>query len=177
MSGAFAVSVTCETCYIKGDVDARLTLGESFNINDTLHTLEDQASDVFDNITDWVHDFNVSFSDRTIDIPPPPDIDFNLPLDNMPEAVLEFSISGAEIYVELSTVFVDSITYRLTLYIQQGLGVELTDDLFLGLVPTLDLILSVDAELEIRHGFHIRFDEDILIKLAMFSEEAADLHL
>ena len=94
----------------------------------------------------------------------------------MPEAVLEFQLDDTELYVDLSTTFSGGITYSLPLY-QQGLGVDLDELLFLGFVFSVDLILSVEDEVTVNHGFHIKLDDEVVLKIGMFSKEATDLSL
>lgn len=170
------IEITCNTCYIKGEATARLTLGQDFNISETLQTVEDSVSDTISNITEWVENIDIDWSEAELDIPPPPDIDFNVEIPDFPEAIVEFQFDGTELYVDLSTVFSAGLTYTLTLF-KKPLAVDLDDLLFLGFVFSVDLILSLENELEIKHGFHIKLDDGILLKMAMFSKEATDLTL
>lgn len=94
----------------------------------------------------------------------------------MPEAVLEFQFDNTELYVDLSTTFSAGLTYSLKLFMQ-SLGVDLDPDLFLGFVFSIDLILSLENELTINHGFHIKLDDDVLLRIALFSKEATDMKL
>ena len=174
LTATTGVQITCNTCYIKGDAFARLKLEGDLNLNETMKEIEDEVSNTMEDIKTWVDEIEIDWGDFEVDVPPPSGIDFNIDLDTLPGAVLEFEFSGVELYIDLSTVFSAGLTYKLTLYMQ-GLAVDLGEDLFLGFVFSVDLILSLESELEIRHGFHIKMDDDVLLRIAMFSKE--DTHL
>ena len=175
-TAATGIEVVCNTCYIKGLATASVTLSESFNISDFATTVENVASDTLHNLTHWLQDAAEGFFDPDLPIPPPPDFDFAAELSTLPEAQLELSFANTELYVELSTIFSSGLTYRLTLY-KDVLGVDLGKDLFLGFTFSVDLVLSIESEVEIQHGFHIQFDDKIVLKLAMFSKKAVDMQL
>lgn len=170
------IEVICNECYLKGQATARLKLGSSLNVSDTLQSIEEGVSGVVNNITDWVENIEIDWSEVDVKIPPPPEIDFNVELPDMPEAVLEFQFDDTELYLDLSTTFSAGLTYTLPLYMQ-GLGIDLDEDLFLGFVFSVNLILSLENELTINHGLHIKLDDEVLLKIAMFSKEATDLKL
>lgn len=174
LTATTGVEITCNTCYIKGDAFARLRLDGDFSLNDTMQVIEDEVSDTIEDIKTWIDEIEIDFTGFEIDVPPPSGIDFNLDLEELPGAVLELEFSGVELYVDLSTVFGAGLTYKLTLYMQ-GYSIDLGEDLFLGVVFSVDLIVSLESEIEIQHGFHIKFDEDVLLRVAMFSKE--DTHL
>ena len=63
-----------------------------------------------------------------------------------------------------------------SLYSSKQLGIEI-DSIFVGIVASIDLILSVEAEIVIDSGFHIKLDDTVGMKLALFADEATQLTL
>jgi hypothetical protein len=164
------------TCYIKGEATARLSIDGDFNASSILDQVEQNVSDTISNITQWVEDIDVDFTEFEVDIPPPPGIDFNLELPEFPECTLEFQFDGVEMYVELSTVFSGGVTYTLPLF-KYGAAVDIDEDLFLGIVFNVDLIISLESEVTITTGFHVRLEDGVLLRLAMFSKDPTDVTL
>lgn len=106
---------------------------------------------------------------------PPPDIDFNVNVA-LDDVSLDVVFTNTEIYVELSLVLSKSLTYSLNLYTSTELGYAV-GKVFVGFVVTVDLLLSVESQIEIDAGFHIQFDDDVSMSLALFAEEASHLAL
>lgn len=107
---------------------------------------------------------------------PPPNIDFNVKLD-FPDYELVVEFEHTELYVELTTVLSSGLTYTLTLYSSKNLGISIDDSLFLGVVFSIDLILSVDSAIEIQNGFHIKLDDKVIMNIALFAKEASSVTL
>lgn len=107
---------------------------------------------------------------------PSPNIDFNVDVVDFPDTVLEVEFVDAEIYVELGITLTEGVTYTLNLYSSKELGVQV-EDVFAGAVVNIDLILSVEAGIEIDTGFHIKLDDKVLMRLTMFAKEASHLAL
>lgn len=175
------MQVTCKTCYTKGTATARMVLGSGNNVPDVLDAVEKRVKNTIDGLAQWFKDIEVDWSEMELDIPPPPDMGFNIGDIDFPEAKLELSLKGTEVYIDLQTLFTAGMSYRIRLF-QNGLGLDMISpahpesSLFAGLIFAVDLMVQVDGELKIEHGFHIKLD-DIMLKLAMFSEEVADLQL
>lgn len=107
---------------------------------------------------------------------PPPKIDFNLDL-KLPEYHVDLNLTDVEIYMEIDTVIADTITYTFNIYQSKTLaGVALGNGLLLGVVFSVDLIFSVNAQLDIQSGFHIHFD-NIRTQIELFGKEASGLDL
>lgn len=170
------ITVVCSTCYTKGSASATLRIDGAFNATQALDEVGDSVSETIDQLGEWIDSIEFDLSERRLDIPAP-NVTLDIDLPSFPECVLEFQFDGVELYMELDTTFSAGLTYELTLYKSHELGIELDDDLFLGLIFSIDLILSVDAELVITSGFHIRLDDGVLLRLALFSKEASDIRL
>ncbi|CAH0052169.1 unnamed protein product [Clonostachys solani] len=171
-----SIEVICKFCYFKGNAGAKITVKDDFNASQAYRTLEDSVSGTMRNLTRWVEDIDLDISEASLVIPPPANINFEVEIPDFPDCILEFTLDDAELYVELSTTFGAGLTYTLLLF-TKPLGVELSDDLFLGLIFSVDLILSLESEITIEHGFHIKLDEGLLLRMAMFSKEASAVEL
>lgn len=107
---------------------------------------------------------------------PPPDIDFNLDL-KLPEYNVDVSLADVDIYMEIDTVLAKGITYTFKIYQSETLaGVALGNGLLLGAVFSVDLIFSVNGQIDIQSGFHIHFD-NVRTQIDLFGDEASDLNL
>lgn len=107
---------------------------------------------------------------------PPPEIDFNLDL-KLPEYHVDVNLTDVEIYMEIDTVIADGITYTFNIYQSKTLaGVALGNGLLLGAVFSVDLIFSVNAQIDIQSGFHIHFD-NVRTQIELFGKEASGLDL
>ncbi|KAK6337355.1 hypothetical protein TWF730_002757 [Orbilia blumenaviensis] len=182
----YGIEITCTTCYIKAGVLAELVIERPFNISETFNNFTDQIGAEIANTTEATFDYikdsvsgifeNLSdgFDLDDFDLPPL-DIDFNIDIPEIPEVTLRFQFDELELYVALETVFSAGITYTLNLYTSQTpYGVMITEDLFFGVVVSVDLILSADSEITINSGFHIRVDDGAEIRLALFGEDVAE---
>ena len=110
--------------------------------------------------------------------PPPIRIDFDIDIPEMPECELQFQFDGLELYMEIDTILRLGATYMINLYTSQTpIGFRVTEDLLVGVVFTVDLILDVQAEIDINSGFHIQLDDGILINIPIFSNNVSDITL
>jgi hypothetical protein len=176
IEASVGVEFFCARCYTRGKVRATLTLEDDFDVSKTVETVEDSISDTIDQIKTWIGDVDVHLSEFEVDIPAP-NITFDIDLDAFPGTILEFQFDGVEIFVELDITLGSNLSYKLNLFKSTQLGMELDEDLFLGLVFSIDLFLSVDSEITITSGFHLLLEDGVLIRLALFAKEASDTKL
>lgn len=186
----------CTKCYIKGEASAKLTSKGDFEISSIAHELGDAFNDTFheineygvlvvDEIRDFIGDTGRTFAEaflelRTDDLEgfdlPSPNIDFDVDVGDFPDTVFDVAFKDIDIFVQLSIVLSAGLTYELNLYSSKQLGIEI-DTIFVGVVASIDLILSVEAEIVIDTGFHIKLDDTVGMKLALFADEASHLTL
>ncbi|KAI9147170.1 FAD-linked oxidoreductase hmp9 [Paramyrothecium foliicola] len=175
---AVGIEVVCSRCYTKGTATAKLDIEGGVDpatlFDGALDAVGDSVAGTIDELTDWIGEIDFDFSDFELNIPAP-DLDFNVDLSAFPDTVLEFSIDNLELLMEVETTLSGGITHEIPLFRSVGLGLELTPDLFLGLVFGVDLILSADAEISLTSGFHLALEDAAVLKVALFSEEATDL--
>lgn len=107
---------------------------------------------------------------------PPMDFNFDLDLPEMPEVGLQLQFDGLEIYVQIDTVLSAAATYTLNLYTSQtAIGIRVQDDLMIGVVASIDLILSVEGEIDISSGFHLKLEDGVQVNIGMFAKEVSGL--
>ena len=81
-----------------------------------------------------------------------------------------------ELYLEIGTVLSAGATYEITLFATQSpIGASIGQDLMLGAVLTVDLILAVEGAIDISSGFHVKLDDGVAINLPLFGDEVADM--
>ena len=91
---------------------------------------------------------------------------------------LEFKLQELDLYMLLDTEVSAEATLTIPLYVSQTpVGISLGPDLEVGVFVTLDLILSVGGAVSLRSGFHLRVDETMGFKLALFSRDVSDVYL
>ncbi|TVY37110.1 hypothetical protein LOCC1_G006213 [Lachnellula occidentalis] len=183
------IRVVCQTCYLKGTATAQLNVEDNFNASQVFHNLTsaiesdtDKIWGTFINTTKNVTEHLASdvFSGNfELDDLHFPTIDFDLQLDvkDIPECELRYQFDGLEMYMQIDTNLTGGATYQfnlLTTELPVGLKIENYD---IGVVFTIDLILSADQGIDISSGFHIKLDDDAAINIAMFSENVSSITL
>ncbi|KAK6338103.1 hypothetical protein TWF696_001574 [Orbilia brochopaga] len=174
------VEITCTTCYIKANVLAELMISEAFNVSETFNNFTAEIGREIDNTTETTLNFVKNYTSSVVrnlsdgfdlddfDLPPI-DVDFDIDIPEIPQVQLRFQFDELEMYVALNTVFSGGVTYTLNLYTSQTpIGIAIGDDLFLGVVVDVDLILSAEAEIEISSGFHIKVDDGAELSIVLF---------
>jgi hypothetical protein len=185
------VEVVCTTCYIKGTATAQLTVNGNFNLSQAFQNFKSEVkSDVesltnatidsfemyFEKIGEDVASFNFHLDD--LDFPTLNDTSFDLAIPDIPECQLLFEFDGLELYMEIDTTLSAGATYTFNLYTSESLlGVSAGQDLEVGIVFTVDVILSVEAEIDISSGFHIQLNDGVAINIAMFSQNISSVTL
>ncbi|KAK4499719.1 hypothetical protein PRZ48_010237 [Zasmidium cellare] len=185
------IEVICTTCYLKGVATAELSISSSLNISQELQQLSHSLVDTVENFTEAAKDFvegtahNVMdsiFDDEDFKFPTF-DFDFNnVSIEAVPDASLRFSFDGLELYMLIDTTLSLDATYTLNLF-NSGretagvipIGLYITDDLQLGLIFTVDLILAAHADIDVSSGFHLLLDDGFAIDIALFGEDASSI--
>lgn len=144
---------------------------------------------VADDVTDTVGDSIVSFfqtgdSDE-LDIDwsaysfPTLDVDFEMNLTNIPETTLTLEFDELEVYLDLEATLGAGQTYKVSLYPPgwyQPAGIKIGDQL-IGVVITLELLLTLSSEVSISTGVHVKFDEGLAMQIAMFGSDVSEITL
>ncbi|GJN78662.1 hypothetical protein PLIIFM63780_002171 [Purpureocillium lilacinum] len=179
-----SIEIKCTKCYIRGVARAKLTAEEPFNGSEIIEDVKNATKTTFNSITDYWDNITTVVKDNwkdwtpdeiitEIEQMPPPQVDLNVDLE-FPGYQLQVAFVNTELYVELSTILSSGLSYSLTLYSSTQLGAQIGKKLFLGVVFSIELLLSVESEIEISSGFHIKLDDEVLMTIALFSKEASD---
>lgn len=84
-------------------------------------------------------------------------VDFDVDVPSIPQCDLSFQFDGLELYMEINTNLSSGATYTLNLYTSpSAIGFAVGDELLVGVIFSVDLILSVETEIDISSGFHIQ---------------------
>lgn len=187
----------CTKCYVKGLASAELSAGH-FNMSRIVDQTVDEVgenflnftSKVFDYIEDLVNNtfeavgdqvedaFQLDFHD--IDAIEMPTLNYSFAMDipALPDVNLRFGFDTLELYMMLDTTLSLGSTYTYRLYTSKSpIGVGISEDLELGVIFSVDLILAVDAQIDISSGFHIKLDDGLAVDIALFGKEASGISL
>lgn len=112
-----------------------------------------------------------------VDFPPVPfHPDIRVPV--IPECLLTFEFDGLELYMELDTTLTGGASYTFPIFVSQTpLGFSAGKELNIGVIFTIDLLLSVEAAITIRSGFHIELKESLVLNLPMFGKNVSSIKL
>jgi hypothetical protein len=181
------IEITCTTCYIKGTATTRFISEKDFNISQALDDLTDQVEDEIYKLRTEVANYTKQYIDQVTDNLddgfemddfdlPTMDFDLNIDLPEIPEFRLEFQFDGLEVYMLVDTVLSSGATYTLNLYTSTTLaGFAVRHNLEVGVIFTVDLIVSVEGEIDISSGFHLQLDDGVTIELGIFSKEISNM--
>ncbi|KAM5383706.1 hypothetical protein ACJZ2D_001695 [Fusarium nematophilum] len=181
------IEITCTTCYIKGIAKTRFIHDPDFNVTDTFDNFIEEVGEEFRSLAteavDYVEEYIDSVRDNTEDVMdlddfdlPPPDFAFDIDLPEIPDFRLQFEFDDLEVYMLIDTVLSAGATYTLNLYTSStAIGFVVSDDIELGVIFTIDLILSVEGEIDVSSGFHLKLDDGVAIDIALFSEHVSSI--
>ncbi|KAG5754222.1 hypothetical protein H9Q72_001828 [Fusarium xylarioides] len=182
-----SIEITCATCYIKGTATTEFIYDREFNISRAFNNFTSQVGREIDSLADETADYIEEYIDTVADNLddgfdlddfdlPPLDYDLNVDIPEIPEIRLQFQFDGLEVYMLIDTVLSAGATYTLNLYTSTTpAGFAVRDNLELGVIFAIDLILSVEGEINISSGFHLRLDDGVLFDIAIFSKEISNL--
>ncbi|KAF5684319.1 hypothetical protein FCIRC_4023 [Fusarium circinatum] len=182
-----SIEISCATCYIKGTATTEFIYDREFNVSRAFSNFTNQVRREIDSLADETADYIEEYIDSVtdnlddgfdmddFDLPP---LDYNLNVDipEIPEFRLQFQFDGLEVYMLIDTVLSAGATYTLNLYTSTTpAGFAVRDNLEIGVIFAIDLILSVEGEINISSGFHLRLDDGVLFDIAIFSKEISNL--
>ncbi|OTA92445.1 hypothetical protein M434DRAFT_12375 [Hypoxylon sp. CO27-5] len=181
------IDITCTTCYIKGNATAQFSVDGGFNATQAIQNFTGQVKNEISNITDEVIDSIENYFPTVlhnledgIDLDdfdfPPINATFDVDFPDIPECRLQFSFDGLELYMLLDTVLSAGATYNLNLYSSNTpIGVSASNELFLGVIFSVDLILSAEAQIDISSGIHIKLEDGVGLDMALFGRNVSSI--
>jgi hypothetical protein len=183
------LEIICTTCYIKGTATAQLTIDGNFNVSQAFQNFTSKVEgDVYNLTNATIDSFETYFEKIATDIssldfhlddldfPTLNDTSFDLAIPDIPECQLLFKFDGLELYMEIDTTLSTGATYTFNLYKSETpIGISAGQDLEVGIVFTVDVILSVEAEIDISSGFHIQLNDGVAINIPIFSQDISSI--
>ncbi|KAI6753808.1 hypothetical protein HG531_005977 [Fusarium graminearum] len=181
------IEITCTACYIKGTATTRFISDKDFNISRALDHLTDQVENEIYNLRTEVANYTKEYIDQVTDNLedgldmddfnlPTMNFDLNIDLPEIPEFRIEFQFDDLEVYMLVDTVLSAGATYTLNLYTSTTpAGFAVRHNLEVGVIFTVDLIVSVEGEIDISTGFHLKLDDGVTIELGIFSKEISNI--
>ncbi|OAG11590.1 uncharacterized protein CC84DRAFT_1182523 [Paraphaeosphaeria sporulosa] len=181
------VEITCTTCYVKGIASAGLHIADNFDAGKALNKTVASVFTTVDNFTQEVEDYfedyfkgvarnlddGVDWHDFAF---PPLNYSFDMDIKPIDDVTLNFMFDDLELYLELNTVLGAGATYELNLFTSNTpIGIGVGKDLTLGVVFKVDLLLSVQGEIDISSGLHIKLDNGVGIDIALFSDAVSNV--
>jgi hypothetical protein len=162
-------------------------MNENFNLTQVLQKLASETENDIDKIANATVDAvetyfkdiftNAGSGDTNPDDYAFPTINatFDIDIPDIPDYQLLVQLDGLELYMKIDTTLSGGATYDLSLYKSESeLGVSAGEE-ELGLIFSIDLMLSAEAEMDISSGFHIRLDDGVAINLALFSQNISSI--
>ncbi|KAI1136500.1 hypothetical protein F5Y05DRAFT_391476 [Hypoxylon sp. FL0543] len=181
------VDITCTTCYIKGNATAQFSVDGDFNATQAIQNFTGQVENEVLNVTDGVIDSIDNYFETVvhnledgIDLDdfdfPPVNATFDVDFPDIPECRLQFSFDGLELYMLVDTVLSAGATYDLNLYKSNTpIGISASKNMFLGVVFSVDLVLSAEAEIDISSGIHIKLEDGVGLDMALFGRNVSSI--
>ncbi|KAI2635901.1 hypothetical protein GGS26DRAFT_589568 [Hypomontagnella submonticulosa] len=181
------VDITCTTCYIKGVATTEFTVDGNFNATQAIQNFTSEVGDGILNTTQQVIDSidgyftgvfdkfedGIDLSDFDI---PPVNISFNADIPDIPECHLQFKFDGLELYMLVDTILSAGATYNLNLYSSKTpIGISASKDLSIGVIFSIDLILSAQAQIDISSGIHIKLEDGVGLDMALFGQNVSSI--
>jgi len=152
------------------------------NLTQAVDTFVSNTKDEFRNFSSavirYLRDLQVPESlDDIVDYDfPPIDLEFDIEVPDIPDTELQFQFDKMELYMGIDTILAAGATYTLNLYTSKSVvGFNIGDDLLIGTVTTVDLILDVMGEIDISSGFHIHLKDGIKIKIPIFGRNVSEI--
>lgn len=189
ISANAGIEIVCAECYVKGVATAELLIDGEFNASQAIDQTFDQVRDKVENFTSTVDDYFFNYTKGVvknfndgIDIEdfafPTFPFNYSMEIPAIPQCNLRFTFDDLELFINVDTIFSLGATYELNLYSSTTpLGISITKDLEVGVIFTIDLILSVEGEIDISSGFHIKLDDGLAIDIALFGDDVSDIVL
>ncbi|CAN9136082.1 unnamed protein product [Alternaria sp. RS040] len=181
------ITVTCKTCYVKGNAKAELTIGDNLNaselIGGVVDDVKNETIEFADKFVDYLYNYTDSVCDNLKDGLDAKDFTFptfpfafDIDVPEIEDANLRFQFDGMELYLEIDTVLTGGAAYEINLYTSNTpVGISVGPSLTLGVTLQVDLILEVDGQIDISSGFHVKLDDGVAMDITMFGDTVSNM--
>ncbi len=165
-------------------MDGNFNFSQAFD--NVTSQIETQTTNITTTAVDYIENYvetvlgdveSANFHIDDLDFPPIP-VGFDIDVPAIPECDLQLQFDDLELYVQIDTTLSGGATYTLNLYESETIaGFTAGENLLVGVVFSIDLILSVDAEIDISSGFHIQLNDGLAINIPIFDQNVSSITL
>lgn len=96
--------------------------------------------------------------------------DFNAAIASISDITVQHQIDGMEMFLQLETSVSKGATYEINLFASKSQApLQISDSLFLGVSAELDLIIDAQSAMDMTNGFHVQFNDGLLMEMKLFA--------
>ncbi|ERS98539.1 hypothetical protein HMPREF1624_05324 [Sporothrix schenckii ATCC 58251] len=190
------VAATCVDCYLTAQLHTELIVIQANHsaapqnlssiAHEFVHDIVNITETFFDDIFQYVKNETKTVVHEIVHHEPiedifhnftRPDIDFDLKdLTPLPEYQFLLTLDKIDLFVQLDLVVTAATSYTVNLFTSEtDFGIRKGDDLELGVVLTVDLILSASGVVDLEGGFHLRMDEGLSLQVDLFGHNVSEI--
>ncbi|CAK7214976.1 hypothetical protein SCUCBS95973_002319 [Sporothrix curviconia] len=210
------ILVTCADCYVTGNVTTELSIfppsgsnaTTTTNLTSLAHVFAGDVLNITETVIDDVTGVLKNDTEALLASPDPDtltaffhnltrptlDVDFSLAeaastalAGHLPEYQFTLTLDGFEVFVQTQLSASGSVTYQVNLYTSEtDFGIKVGNELELGVVLTVDLIMSAnaggessdgtaDGSIEVDSGFHLRMNDGLALNVDLFGSNVSDI--
>ncbi|KAF4633483.1 hypothetical protein G7Y89_g4624 [Cudoniella acicularis] len=183
-SASLGIEIVCTTCYVKGKATADFTITGNVDASQLLSNItsglvnevEEATNETITYVEDKIGNAITSLFDPSDPVYPPVPFNPDIQLSPVPECLLKFQFDGLELYMEIDTILSAGGSYSFPLYRSESpLGFTAGKDVDIGITFSIDLLLSVEASIDISSGFHILLNDGVAVNLPLFSKNISSI--
>jgi hypothetical protein len=183
------VTITCTSCYTTAKVTTSLTFSDKFDatkgIEGVTNGVQPVTKQMTQNMVDLISsDFQSSGSTVMQDVQdvaqgtlgiemlpyPTLPFDFNAAIASIQDITVRHQIDGMELFMQLETSLSKGATYEINLFTSKSQApLKISDSLMLGVTAELDLIIDAQSAMDMTNGFHIQFNDGLLMEMKLFA--------
>lgn len=185
-----SISLICATCYINGSVRGSLTINDDFNLTQVIDGFKSELENTTKSALDTLENYAENLTETVIkdisnfewsEIPALPtfqNVDFDIAnLTSLPSVNGRFEFDDLELYLDLELKLAAGATYTLNLFTSETEAGFSVQDLEVGAVFSVSLILMSKAEIDISSGIHLKMDDGLALDLELFNNNTSGITL
>ncbi|KAJ5088732.1 hypothetical protein N7456_012348 [Penicillium angulare] len=178
--------VICSTCYVTGSVRGELTFADGFNFTEAVGGIEGEIKTTAHEAVEILEDYVDGLAEEVVNaiksqdddvVWPTPDINFNIDnITSFKDAHIHLEFDDLELYLGIDTKL-PGYSHTINLYTSEtpaGFSL-LNEDVQVGVILSIDLILIADAEIDIESGIHVKLEYGVTFDLDMFETDLSSV--
>ncbi len=183
------VTIMCKSCYATAKLTTSLTFSDRFDatkgIEDVTNGVQPITKTMTQNVVNFIQSTfqnsstavmpdiqNVADGNLGLEMLPYPTLpfDFNPAIASIQDITVQHQIDGMELYAQLETSLSKGATYEMNLFTSKSMTpLRISDSLSLGVSADVDLIIDARSAMDMTNGFHIRFNDGLLMEMKLFA--------